>query len=190
MVSSISSTPERNRFAKTGGTARTTDALTERNSSPAFSLRTLLGESSTSMGTGELLRFISLEDVGVGRDGLLAANRSVSDGSGVVSGSGGWPSACGVACATAPTRFADLTAAALLQPTTRAPSNHVPPSLLLCPLLGPLRSIALDGFLSSSRDLHYLLSVVSKWARWPLERCTAVFGLFTSRNRLSDIRYK
>lgn len=58
MVSSISSTPERNLFAKTGGTARTIDALTERNSSFGFSLRALFGETSTSRGTGELLRFI------------------------------------------------------------------------------------------------------------------------------------
>ena len=60
MVSSISSTPSRNRFAKTGGTTRTIDALTEQNSSSAFSLRTLLGEMTTSMDTGELFRFISL----------------------------------------------------------------------------------------------------------------------------------
>ena len=53
IVSSISSTPERNLFAKTGGTERTIDALTERNSSFSFSLRALLGEPSTSMGTGE-----------------------------------------------------------------------------------------------------------------------------------------
>jgi len=58
MVSSISSTPECNLFVKTGGTARTIDALTERNSSFAFSLRALFGEISSSMGTGELLRFI------------------------------------------------------------------------------------------------------------------------------------
>ena len=58
IVSSISSTPERNLFAKTGGTERTIDALTERNSSFSFSLRALLGEPSTSMGTGEFFRFI------------------------------------------------------------------------------------------------------------------------------------
>jgi|SRR6266851_7320663 len=58
IVSSISSTPERNLFAKTGGTERTIDALTERNSSFSFSLRALLGEPSTSMGTGEVFRFI------------------------------------------------------------------------------------------------------------------------------------
>ena len=56
MVSSISSTPSRNRFAKTGGTASTTDALTERNSLSAFSLPfplclgALLGEDSGFMG--------------------------------------------------------------------------------------------------------------------------------------------
>jgi hypothetical protein len=58
MVSSISSTPECNPFVKTGGTARTIDALTERNSSFAFSLRAFFGETSMFMGTGELLRFI------------------------------------------------------------------------------------------------------------------------------------
>jgi hypothetical protein len=63
MVSSISSTPECNLFAKTGGTARTIDALTERNSSLAFSLRALFGEPSTSMGTGELFRFILMGTV-------------------------------------------------------------------------------------------------------------------------------
>src|ERR1700730_16831987 len=65
IVSSISSTPECNLFAKTGGTARTIDALTERNSSFAFSfsLRALFGEPSTSMGTGELFRFILMGTV-------------------------------------------------------------------------------------------------------------------------------
>jgi len=61
MVSSISSTPYRSRFAKTGGTARTMDALTERNPSFPFSLRAFFfGELSTSMGSGGLLRFIFL----------------------------------------------------------------------------------------------------------------------------------
>jgi hypothetical protein len=63
MVSSISSTPECNLFAKTGGTARTIDALTERNSSLAFSLRAFFGEPSTSMGTGEPFRFILMGTV-------------------------------------------------------------------------------------------------------------------------------
>jgi hypothetical protein len=58
MVSSISSTPERNLFAKTGGTERTIDAFTERNSSFDFSLRALLGEPSTSMGMGSFFGFI------------------------------------------------------------------------------------------------------------------------------------
>ena len=74
MVSSISSTPECNLFVKTGGTARTIDALTERNSSFAFSLRALFGEISTSMGTGELLRFIFLFDGGTRRCCALCAS--------------------------------------------------------------------------------------------------------------------
>jgi hypothetical protein len=59
IVSSISSTPSRNRFAKTGGTERTIDAFTEQNSSFSFPLGALLGELSTSMGGGEPFRFMS-----------------------------------------------------------------------------------------------------------------------------------
>jgi hypothetical protein len=60
IVSSISSTPWRNRFAKTGGTERTIDAFTEQNSSFSFPLRDLL-EPSTSTG-GEPFRFMSGAD--------------------------------------------------------------------------------------------------------------------------------
>jgi hypothetical protein len=59
IVSSISSTPSRNRFAKTGGTERTIDAFMEQNSSFSFPLRDLFGEPSTSMGGGEPFRLIS-----------------------------------------------------------------------------------------------------------------------------------
>ena len=58
MVSSISSTPWRNRLVKTGGTERTMDAFTEQNSSFSFPLRALLGEPSTSTGGGEPFRFM------------------------------------------------------------------------------------------------------------------------------------
>lgn len=69
MVSSISSTPSRSRFAKIGGTASTTDALTERNSLSAISLPFPLCELSGFMGgqwffrsavdrTGEVLAFL------------------------------------------------------------------------------------------------------------------------------------
>lgn len=60
IVSSISSTPWRNRFAKTGGTERTIDAFTEQNSSFSFPLRDLL-EPSTSTGRGEPFRFMSVQ---------------------------------------------------------------------------------------------------------------------------------
>jgi len=80
IVSSISSTPLRNRFAKTGGTERTIDAFTEPNSSFSFPLRALLGEISTSTGGGEPFRFMSGRDepvssarcIGTGRSGIPA----------------------------------------------------------------------------------------------------------------------
>lgn len=59
IVSSISSTPWRNRFAKTGGTERTIDAFTEQNSSFSFPLCALFAEPSTSMGGCEPFRFMT-----------------------------------------------------------------------------------------------------------------------------------